>query len=409
MKRILLIYLSLWITLAASAQKLYYIIYADTNDATIGKAAKISMNQYAKTCGQIATALVYPDDSPSIKYGYDCNKENLLKDIEKLNCTEKDIVIFVYCGHGSRSPIDKSDFPQMCMAKRLGQNYWDGDDYVSLEGVKNMIMQKKPQFCLVIGDCCNSVDPNLPPKDPTGDPNGGIDAVMEGNSSILNLFAKQKGSVILTGSQKGGYGWSNSSFGMYMQREFSREIQRVLDSKANHSTWESLLSKVKSNTEQWNIVDNYGKIWKQHPFYQVNVTPVVKEKKKVKVKEKEKEKKEKEKEEMERPNPKREYGSDIRSQLLQIADDRNFTDEQRIEKREEVLNKYFSDACIIDVAGKDGIIITLSLTAEQYLRRISLEIGLTNVVIFEQSYDRNGKINHLELHEIYREVKRKIQ
>lgn len=398
MKKYIFLAFLLGTSLCTSAQKLHALIYADTNDETIGVAARLSKNNYLKTCGEIATALTWTDFSYITRVGYECNKENLLQDIQNLDCTEKDIVIFVYCGHGSRSPIDKSDFPQMCMADQPGEPN-DGSGYVSLEYVRNLIMKKNPRFCLVIGDCCNSVDPNLDPKDinPDGDPNEKT-IVVEGDKCVRNLFFKKNGSVILTASRKNEYGWSNNGFGMYMQREFSNEMSRILNQHVTYSTWEGFLEKVKQNVERWNIRDKYGKFWKQHPFYRVDLRePTIKPDTIVPPAP------------PVPPVPPTPIQTGIREELLQIADDRKFTEAQRIAKRNEVLKEYFSEASMIDVAGKDGKTITLTMTAEDYLRRISLEEGLTNIVILERKDDRNGKIMYLELHEIYREIKRKIQ
>lgn len=389
MKRILFFVTILLSSLYISAQTVHTILYADTNDDKIGSAAKISLKTYQMTCSQIATALTWDTSDPVIRSGYDCNKENLLKDLENLKCTDKDLVIFIYCGHGNRSPQDQSDFPQMCMAKRPGQSYRDQDDYFALENVRNIIMRKQPRLCFVIGDCCNSVDPDLDPKKIVSSDPQGKDYVPEGNPNILDLFAKREGSVILTAAVKGEYGWSHRDRGMLLQREFSSEIQRIFQGQSSHNTWEGFLSTVKNNVAKSDIIDIYGKHWRQHPFYRTYLKPNVTIKKDSTI----------------TPKP---VVSGIRGELLQIADDRNYTDEERIDKRNEVLKKYFSDACIIDVAGKDGKTITLSLTAEQYLRRISTEQGLTNLVIFEQTYDKNGKIMYMELHEIYREIKRKI-
>ncbi len=393
MKKIIFLAFLLGACLGTSAQRLHTLIYADTNDPKIGAAAKLSRNNYGRTCAEIATALTWYDSpAPIVRDGYNCNKENLLKDIQNLNCTEKDIVIFIYCGHGSRSPIDESDFPQMCMAEQPGQPN-DGSGYYSLENVRNLIMRKRPRFCLTIGDCCNSEDPNLDPQTIIQGNPAEKNIIVEGDKCVRDLFFKKNGSVILTASRKKEYGWSNNSFGMYLQREFSHEMSRILNQQVSFNTWDNFLEKIKRNVESYNIVDKYGKYWKQHPFYRVDLkeSPII------------------------NPDtiksdtivpPPESHG--IREELLQIADDRKFTETQRIAKRKKVLKEYFSDACIIDVAGKDGKTITLTMTAEQYLRRISLEEGLTNIVIFEQIYDKNGKIMYLELHEIYREIKRKI-
>ena len=375
-----------------SAQKLHTIIYADTNDEKIGKAAVRSEKEYGIAVAQLATALTWVDSpEPIVREGFDCNKQNLLQDIKNLRCDENDIVIFIYCGHGARGEADWSDFPQMCFSKREGKNYRFGEDFYPLENIHNMLMNKKPQMCVVIGDCCNSYDYSLSTKDKVDIARAfeqDIINLEKGEKCIRKLFLNKKGSVILTASIKGQYGWcctNDIDAGMLLQKNFTSEIQNILSAKVMYDDWNQMLDAVKNNTyqmsTQWNCIDEKGKRWTQTPHYKVKME---------------------EKKEIIPPviiDTIQE--NNVRTAMLRVANDKKYSAEDRISMRKDVLAKYFDEDAIIDVVGIDGKTIILSTSAKKYMRKISVEENLTNIVILHSNNAENGKIKYMELHEIY--------
>lgn len=375
------------------AQTLHTIMFTDTNDKSIGIAAKASHDCYSNLLGTIETSLGRPYNNgyPIDRVGYDCSKDVLLQELEKLSCQENDIVVFIYIGHGGRAINDPSNFPQMCFAVPQGASDRDGEDFFPLEKVRNIIMRKNPRFCLVIGDCCNSYDPYLTIKDTISGPQAmAMDVVrQQGEDAIKKLFLSQKGSVILTASIKGEYGWSitqrgfGNRVGTLLEYNLNNVFQDIKDGKMTYADWNTLLEAVKTRT--YNDSKSHTLIYKgnrytQTPYYEMALTdasipPIIIDKKEPK---------------------------DLQQALKQVADSRSFSDTERIAKSRALKAKYFDgDNAMVEVVGKDMKTIVESTDIHKYLLRASTESDLANLIILEQRKDDKGKVIYLKIHEIY--------
>ncbi|MCQ2329944.1 MAG: caspase family protein [Paludibacteraceae bacterium] len=393
-KCLLLIVISyMCVCVSTSAQTLHSIIFTDTQDESIGIAAKASHDYYSlDLLSTIETSIgtSYNSSTPIDKSGYECNRANLLQTLNDLSCSENDIVVFIYIGHGARGLKDLSNFPQMCFAVPLGARYRDEDDFYPLENVRDLIMKKNPRFCLVIGDCCNSYSPTLSTKPSiTAAEAMSLDIIhRQGENVIRNLFLTQKGSVILTASIKGQYGWclnGGPRKGMLLERNLNEVFQDIKDGKASYSNWEELLSSVKNNTYRFSqtinlIGKNDGRRYTQTPYYEIKLakTSTI-------------------------PGPKSSIeAKDLQQALKQVADSRSFSDTERLTKSRALQSKYFDgDKAMVEVVGKDKTTIIQSTDIHKYLLRIATERDLANITILEQRKDANKKVIYLKVHEIY--------
>lgn len=379
--------------LHSSAQTIHTIIFTDTQDESIGIAAKASHDNYTlDLLSTIETAIgtEYNSSTPIDMRGYDCNKENLLHVINDLSCGENDIVIFIYLGHGARGLKDPSNFPQMCFAVPRGLYYRDEEDFYPLENVRDLIMRKNPRFCLVIGDCCNSYSPTLSTKPSISTVEALSPDVIrrQGENEIKKLFLSKKGSVILTASIKGEYGWCHtkgSKLGMLLEFNINEVFQDIKDGKVTFSGWDEVLSTIKNNTYQYSRSVNLfadGKRYTQTPYYEISLkdVPIIKEKKPII------------------------EAKDLQQALLQVIDGRTFSDSERIAKSRDLQSKYFDgENALVEVVGKDKSTIIQSTDIHKYLLRAATEEDLANITILEQRKDVNNKVIYLKIHEIYLE------
>ena len=382
------------ICLSTSAQTIHTIIFTDTQDENIGVSAKASHDNYTlDLLSTIETSVgtSYNSATPIDKRGYDCNRANLLQTIDDLSCGENDIVIFIYLGHGARGLRDPSNFPQMCFAVPRGSYYRDEEDFYPLENVRDLIMRKNPRFCLVIGDCCNSYSPTLSTKPSITTVEALSPDVIrrQGENMIKKLFLSQKGSVILTASIKGEYGWCHirgPKLGTFLELNINDVFQDIKDGKATFSSWDELLSTIKNNTYQYsrsvNLIAN-GRRYTQTPYYEIKLcdAPYIDKKP---------------------PIPP--IAKDLRQALIQVADSRSFSDAERIEKSRELQSKYFDgNNAMVEVVGKDRTTIIQATDIHKYLLRVATEQDLANITILEQQKDVNNKVIYLKVHEIYTE------
>lgn len=391
MKKCCFLFFILCISFSASAQTIHTILFTDTQDDRIGIAAKASHDYYSlDLLSTIETSIgsSYSTSTPIDKRGYDCNPTTLLQTLNNLSCSENDIVIFIYIGHGARGLNDKSNFPQMCFAVPRGSYYRDEDDFYPLENVRDLIMRKNPRFCLVIGDCCNSYSPTLSTK-----PSISVAEAMspdiirrQGEEVIKKLFLSKKGSVILTASIKGEYGWcmnGGNRKGMLLERNINDVFQDIKDGKVSYSSWDELLSTVKNKTYRFSQTVNLiadGRRYTQTPYYEINLTDAPK---------------------VEIPKPKI-VAKDLQQALTQVADSRSYSDSERISKSQTLKSKYFDgDNALVEVVGKDRKTIIQTTDIRKYLLRVATESDLANITILEQQKDNNNKVIYLKVHELY--------
>lgn len=377
-----------------TAQTIHTILFTDTQDSSIGIAAKASHDNYSLDfLSTIETALgaSYNSATPIDKKGYECNRTNLLQVVNNLSCGANDVVVFIYLGHGARGLKDPSNFPQMCFAVPRGSEYRNEEDFYPLENVRDLIMKKNPRFCLVVGDCCNSYSPTLSTKPSITAVEAMAPDILrrQGENIIKNLFLSQKGSVILTASVKGQYGWCmtrGDRLGMLLERNLNNVFQDIKDGKATYSNWNELLSTVKDNTYRFSqTVTLYadGKRYTQTPYYEINLSdaPVIDN-------------------DGEKKPPV--VPQNLQQALKQVADSRTFSDTERIAKSRALKSKYFDgDNAMVEVVGKDKKTIIQTTDIQKYLRRIATEQDLANITILEQRKDDNNKVIYLKVHEIY--------
>lgn len=377
------------------SQTLHTIICTDTQDTEIGVAARASHDNYTLDfLATIETALgtLYNSSKPIDLKGYECNKKNVLQALDNLSCEEYDIVIFIYIGHGARGFSDWSDFPQMCFAVPRSSKYRNPEEYYPLENVRDIIMKKNPRLCLVIGDCCNSYSVEVSTKPRYVGINASEPDIryQDRESIIRQLFLTKQGSIILTASVKGQYGWclnDGEIKGMFLEKNLNDVFQDIKDGKASYSSWENLLSTVRNNTYNYSKTFNLttkenGRImnWTQTPYYSIDITdvPMVKINKKI-------------------VEP-----TYLQQALVQVADDHSFSDAERIAKSRQVKSNFFDgDDAMVEVVGKDRTTIIQTMTINRYLLRISTENDLANITIIDEKTDNNGKYTYLKIHEIY--------
>lgn len=358
--------------------RLRTIVFADTYDAKIGPGVEKNLAHFNQMTKDISAALDMEED-PIPFIGTECSKEYLEKWIKTFKCNSNDIVIFCYLGHGSRSVMDTSAFPQMC----LGATY--ESEFVSLEAVKNEIMAKGPRFCLVIADCCNGYGQYVTPKYSLMNASGATTIDMDIQSEKMkSLFLRQGGCVITSGSRAGEYSWidtnplNRSTAGVFLDA-FIDNLYRYTTAAGSSCSWNELMGNVYKTVSNIDITSN-GIQYKQHPVYRVEPRKTARRKP----------------DEIIVDNP----GSQLNKDLEWIADDRNDA-YKRIDEVKKANLTYFASGAVVKVVGRDNSTVIWIGTAHDYLTRISTMARLRKIAIVGKEEDSNGKITKLTVHEIY--------
>lgn len=240
---LLLINCLVLVSSVSSAQTIHTIVFADTNDNSIGEGVAVNVNNVINWTNMISNSLS-PEGYKSKTYVYNgdmCNKETLLSFLDNFSCNN-DIVVFYYGGHGGRSTIDTSKYPRMC----LGAN--EEHKFVKLSDVENILKSKNPRLQIIIADCCNSYyNGNLPMSRPMAmgtNPN----PISYERSMIKELFINNRGSIICTGATQGEYGWINKFEGGLFTQSLLRCFDFTLNRSEEVPLWNTIISDASDET-----------------------------------------------------------------------------------------------------------------------------------------------------------------
>lgn len=264
LKKIVLIYtfFLLSVNAAYSTTKLHMVLFGNTSDQSIGQSMLVDVSYYDYLGSELQKVL---KDNVEVKYqrflGRECNPNNVKEYLEGLSC-RRDIVFFIYTGHGGRSHKDVSKFPRMC----LGSHY--ADEWISVSNVVDIIKSKGARLQIVIADCCNSYYDRPMKQNVEGfiNQSGGF------SQDILSrLFYETEGEVCITAASPGEYGWCNSRDGSFLSYYFVSTLQNAHDDM----TWQELFQTVSDKT--FEITDRMYKnrsITKsQRPVFDVSISP----------------------------------------------------------------------------------------------------------------------------------------
>lgn len=356
--------------------RLRTIVFGDTYDRSIGVGVEKNFTHFQMMNDNIAACLDL-DEDPVQHVGTECSKEYLMKWLKSFKCNENDIVIFCYLGHGGRSYQDTSKFPQMC----LGSDY--EDEWVSMEALKKAIMDKGPRMLLMLGDCCNNFSSGVSPKYSLMSYAGNTEVENLEIRNIKELFLNFKGCVIASGCKAGEYSWINtdpsnkSQAGVFLD-SFIWNLSHYTRTENGKCDWGTLLKRVSTHVANVDIVDANGQHWRQHPEYRVepgnggSKDDVVIDKR----------------------------SDELKMKLEYIADDRN-SKYERVERAELLYKNSFTGNAIVKVVGRDNKTVIQTLSAEDYLNKISLATRLRKVSVLNETRDSNGKITQMTVHETY--------
>jgi len=267
MKRIVYTLISLMVVFSLSANTIHTIIFADTNDQSIGQSVGVDARKFQNWANMIANALKADGYSQKV-YVYSgnlCSKNNLLFVVNNLQCTG-DIVLFYYSGHGARSVNDASKFPRMC----LGSN--STDQFLSVSQLNTLLQQKNPRLQIIIADCCNSYFDGSIPMGRMVAMGSSTSRVSYPTSKIRELFTKRRGNIISAGATKGEYGWSNNLTGGLFTNSFIESFDFSIE-RGEAASWNVIFKDTKDLTFELSQIAYLDRIITktQTPVYEINI------------------------------------------------------------------------------------------------------------------------------------------
>lgn len=164
--------------------------------------------------------------------GFEFNKERIKSYLKELKIEEHDSIIFYFSGHGYRTMQKKTPWPFLTF-----EYYKPGLD---VNWIANTIRDKKPQFALVMSDCCNNFMENGMFGTETKNVLINLKQVSPQYSGYSQLFCNAKGCIIVSSCSEGQFSYGSHFGGLYTQCFFN-SLNREL--KENKPSWKHLLQR----------------------------------------------------------------------------------------------------------------------------------------------------------------------
>lgn len=255
--------LSLLLWQGVQAQRIHEILFCNTIDRSIGKSVEIDNDRALDEIGCIGGYIGY-EVVEHVYQGKDCTRKNLIKLLETLDCSNKDIIFFYYSGHGVHANTNFEDkLPQMCMNTNIESQF------VPVHLVDEMLAKKGPKLRIIMTDCCNSIDQSgiVQAKDGLAMERGVTVIKSTHQANYRKLFTEPSGSVIVTSSKLGQSSIGNTLYGGCFSYAFWDLLLKECSSTTGTPTWNDLMKKVQETTV--NIASRYNH--PQEPYYVVNL------------------------------------------------------------------------------------------------------------------------------------------
>jgi hypothetical protein len=370
-------------SVVAQKPTFHAIIFTCTNDENIGKSCSIDNDHILDEIGIITSSLDYVYDK-NIYTGKDCNPENIYKVISSLKCGPKDIVFFYYSGHGTRTDIDNSPYPRMCLNQQLNQY----ENMITLEEVDQKIASKNPLTRFVFADCCNILQIRTKSNYSKSLTRGAESTTIEEKiaDNYKKLFSNVRGNIISAACKSNetasGYEYVDSiPIGGIYTYCLLQYIDHAVAGDIECS-WETILSKTTKAVAE--IEESGISAHEQHPIYNINLNSINNQNSN-----------------NEDINPVHVIGDPLLADMMNLLD-HSMSVKDKLKATTSIKNKYFyDDNAIVDVLGYDNKTIVDRETVNDFLQRIALSNKLINIVILKELYN-NNKITHLVVHEIYK-------
>ncbi len=251
---------------------LHMIIFADTEDASIGESCQVDYDNMEDLVSFIGDRVnmnvkTYYHDAAQSK------KEKLLEVLSGLQVASNDAVFFYYSGHGYRTTNATSPYPRMFVTNGAFSQENQG---VAVEEVRQMIAEASPRLSLIMVDACNTMI-NIK------EPETGVSGENNIERQLQRLFLEARGEAIFCGSQAGdgddesgqytGYSWSNSSVGGFFTFNFNEAFLDALNS-STPAKWGNILEDTKQRTVSYSksrLDDQLPGNQVQIPVYESNI------------------------------------------------------------------------------------------------------------------------------------------
>jgi len=226
---ILVAMIMLMISRFCTAQSFYAVLVADTKDPSLGASCEKDLEEMSGALRHISKKIEYNYQEIICiqdKFG----KGGIQEAISKIQCKPEDIIFFYYTGHGINTNTQKSNFPVLYLK----------DENLELETIHRLLKEKKPRFCLTLGDCCNNILAGTRSMRTAQPVVRGI-RVTEDTRIARKLFLESNGDLLISSARKGERAAAHPSEGSFYSNTWIQALAYA-EGHNTHISWETMLA-----------------------------------------------------------------------------------------------------------------------------------------------------------------------
>ncbi len=234
------------------AQTIHAIIFAATDDATIGNGTQKSYDLISREVENVLNqtgmkSKLYYKTGDSFSLG---SYQSVMADLETEDLSN-DVVLFYFLGHGFQSD---NPYPSLLFQNTTGavtEQQLD-EAAVNLDDIRKELQQKNARLTLLIGEACNNeldLD-NIQYKEDT-EVVSNLTPPLASEKKFRRLFLEAEGMIMASSSRSGQPSYISSTEGGAFTQSFLRALRRQTQkSTLSKASWIKLFDDTRSKTKK---------------------------------------------------------------------------------------------------------------------------------------------------------------
>jgi len=245
----------LWGTLLFSAlaspieaADLHAIIVTDTLAVNIGASVEADLQKVDREVTRISLYADLPYKKYIIK-GREITSKVILATIKSLAVNSDDVVFFYFSGHGYRTRLKKSDWPNLFITRE--------NCGIDFDLIRSEVEKKCPRLMVIFADVCNNIVPDVfaPRLISKGLRLESSSAI---NEAYISLYRNSFGKILISGAQTGEFAWCTPRGALFTDAWIESMVEE--GSFGNLAEWENVLNRASLRVKE-----------DQNPFFEINL------------------------------------------------------------------------------------------------------------------------------------------